>query len=141
MTVMATVSTSEICENAKLAREMVFMGNYDSAGIYYESVLQMLQKLIIGISEPQRKGKWTLIQTQISKEYTELKSIQKTLSEITMDLKSAPLLARMRTPIEEPTKDPSSWFKPDPDVWMPPTNNRDPDVWPPPEKYFNFNFN
>lgn len=61
MTVMATVSTSEICENAKLAREMALMGNYDTAGIYYESVLQMLQKLLTGITEPMRKGRWTLV--------------------------------------------------------------------------------
>lgn len=132
MTVMAAVSTSEICENAKMAREMAFMGNYDSAGIYYEHVLQMLQKLVLAVAEPVRKGKWTLIQQQISKEYTELKGIQKTLSEVTMDLKNVPMQARIRTQVhEEPTKDPAAWFKADPDVWVPPSN-RDPDVWGPP---------
>jgi katanin p60 ATPase-containing subunit A1 len=131
MTVMAGLSTSEICESTKLAREMALMGNYDSAGIYYEGVLQMLNKLVGGISDPLRKGKWTLIQQQISKEYNQMKTIQRTLSEITMDLKHAPLLARMRQPMEEPSKDPAAWFKPDPDIWMPPSN-RDPDVWGPP---------
>lgn len=132
MTVMAAVSTSEICENAKMAREMAFMGNYDSAGIYYEHVLQMLQKLVLAVAEPVRKGKWTLIQQQISKEYTELKGIQKTLSEVTMDLKNVPMQARIRSHVqEEPTKDPAAWFKADPDVWVPPSN-RDPDVWGPP---------
>lgn len=129
---MAAVSTSEICENAKMAREMAFMGNYDSAGIYYEHVLQMLQKLVLAVAEPVRKGKWTLIQQQISKEYKELKGIQKTLSEVTMDLKNVPMQARIRSqPHEEPTKDPAAWFKADPDVWVPPSN-RDPDVWGPP---------
>lgn len=132
MTVMAAVSTSEICENAKMAREMAFMGNYDSAGIYYEHVLQMLQKLVLAVAEPVRKGKWTLIQQQISKEYTELKGIQKTLLEVTMDLKNVPMQARIRSQAhEEPTKDPAAWFKADPDVWVPPSN-RDPDVWGPP---------
>lgn len=131
---MATVSTSEICENAKLAREMAFMGNYDTAGIYYETVLQMLQKLLLGMSEPSRRGRWTLVQSHISKEYNELKEIQKTLTEITMDLKNAPLLARTRYHVtEEHAKDPAAWFKADPDIWSP-APNRDPDVWPAPEK-------
>lgn len=55
------ISTSEICENTKLAREMALVGNYDAAGIYYEGVLQMLQKLLITLHEPIRKGKWTLV--------------------------------------------------------------------------------
>lgn len=66
MTVMAgTISTTEIVENSKIAREMVMMGDYDSAGIYYESVLQLLQKLILGVTEPMRKGKWTLVSVNI----------------------------------------------------------------------------
>lgn len=133
MTVMATVSTSAICENAKLAREKALMGNYDTASIYYETVSQMLQKLLLGIGDPVRRGKWTLIQAQIAKEYAELKNIKKTLSELTMDLKNAPLVARMRQSVREETKDPAAWFKPDPDVWMPPSS-RDLDVWPAPEK-------
>ncbi|XP_065095901.1 katanin p60 ATPase-containing subunit A-like 1 [Ochlerotatus camptorhynchus] len=130
---MAGLTTSEICENTKLAREMAVMGNYDSAGIYYEGVLQMLRRLLTGISEPIRKGKWTMIQQEISKEYTQMKLIQKTLTEITMDLQNAPLQARIRTPLHETAnKDPAAWFRADPDVWMPPNPNRDPDVWGPP---------
>uniref|UniRef100_U5EYR1 Katanin p60 ATPase-containing subunit A1 n=1 Tax=Corethrella appendiculata TaxID=1370023 RepID=U5EYR1_9DIPT len=131
--VMAGVSTSEICENTRLAREMAVMGNYDSAGIYYEGVLQMLKKLLMGIAEPIRKGKWTMIQQEINKEYTQMKLIQKTLTEITMDLQNAPLQARIRTSLHETaTKDPAAWFRADPDIWTPPTLNRDPDVWGPP---------
>ena len=59
--VMAGLSTAEICENTKLAREMAVMGNYDSAGIYYEGVLQMLRKLLVGLSEPLQKGKWLMV--------------------------------------------------------------------------------
>lgn len=128
---MAT--TAEICENTKLAREMAVMGNYDSAGIYYEGVLQMLRKLLTGISEPIRKGKWTMIQQEISKEYNQMKLIQKTLTEITMDLQNAPLQARIRTPLHETaSKDPAAWFRADADIWTPPNPNRDPDVWGPP---------
>ncbi|XP_055677645.1 katanin p60 ATPase-containing subunit A-like 1 [Lutzomyia longipalpis] len=132
MTVMAAASASEISENAKLAREMALIGNYDSAGIYYEGVLQMVQQLVLGISDPVRRGKWTLIQQQLSKEYSEVKSIQRTLTEISIDMQSATLKTKLRVPTTEvPTRDPAAWFRPDPDVWMPPSH-RDPDVWPPP---------
>uniref|UniRef100_A0A182QDV8 Katanin p60 ATPase-containing subunit A1 n=1 Tax=Anopheles farauti TaxID=69004 RepID=A0A182QDV8_9DIPT len=136
--VMAGLSTSEICENTKLAREMAVMGNYDSAGIYYEGVLQMLRKLTMGLSEPLQKGKWLMIQQEINKEYNQMKLIQKTLTEITMDLQNAPLQARIRTPLHETaSKDPAAWFRADPDIWMPSSSGGrggpvDPDVWAPP---------
>lgn len=42
---------------------MVFYisGDYDSARIYYEGLLQTLQRLVLGISDPMRKGKWTMV--------------------------------------------------------------------------------
>lgn len=78
------VTTSSICENAKQAREMAFMGQYDSASVYYDTVLISLQKLISGINEPLRKGKWSMILNQIQREYDQLKSIQKALQDLTM---------------------------------------------------------
>lgn len=35
---MAKTTIEEICENAKLARDMALTGNYDSACIYYEGL-------------------------------------------------------------------------------------------------------
>lgn len=136
MTVMAKVTTSVICENAKIARDMALTGNYDAAGIYYEGVLQSLQKHIIGIMDPMRKQRWSIVQQQISKEYQQMKSIQKELLEMTMDLQVAPIQALRRTVQTEPAnmaKNPAAWFQPDPDVWSPPSLNRDPDVWGPPQ--------
>lgn len=63
MTVMAKVSTEEICENAKMAREMALTGNYDAAGIYYEGLQQMLGRLVSSVNDPMRKGKWTMVRS------------------------------------------------------------------------------
>jgi katanin p60 ATPase-containing subunit A1 len=60
MTVME-VSVNEICENAKLARENAVMGNYDAAGIYYQGVIQQIHRLLAGITDPTRRGKWQLV--------------------------------------------------------------------------------
>lgn len=57
MVVMA-VSVREICDNVTLAREMSMLGNYESAEVYYEGSLQMINRLIIIIPEPNRKNKW-----------------------------------------------------------------------------------
>lgn len=58
---MANTSLAEICENAKLARDMALTGDYDSATIYYEGLQAMLVRMINSISDPLRKGKWTMV--------------------------------------------------------------------------------
>lgn len=85
------MTLAELSHNAKLAREMAMSGNYDSSGIYYDTVLEMIQKLLLGCSDATKRGKYALIQQQLIKEYTKLKELQKTLSGITMDLQSMPI--------------------------------------------------
>lgn len=78
----------------------------------------------------------TQIAQQIEKEYSQIKAIQRTLSEMTLDLQNIPFAHKLKTQVsEDETKDPSAWFRPDPDIWTPPP--KDPDVWGPPrsEKY------
>lgn len=131
MTVMAKTSIVEICENAKMAREMALTGNYDSAAIYYEGLQGMLSRMVMSTTDPLRKGKWGMINQQIQKEYMEMKAIQKTLSEMSMDLNNSPFTHKMKSQIsEDEVKDPASWFRADPDIWTPPV--KDPDVWGPP---------
>nr|CAD7409256.1 unnamed protein product [Timema poppensis] len=132
MTVMA-VSINEICENTKLAREMALMGNYETAGVYYQGVVQQIHRLLISIVDPTRKGKWQLVQQQIAQEYEQVKATTNTLQLFKMDTHiDRPLGPALRSPAyEEPTRD---WYNPtprDPDVWLPPPP-RDPDVWPAP---------
>lgn len=58
---MAKTSLAEICENAKLARDMALTGDYDSATIYYEGLQGMIVRMINSASDPLRKGKWTMV--------------------------------------------------------------------------------
>lgn len=73
------------------------------------------------------------IQQQVSKEYDQLKSIQKELTELTMGMANTPLqaLRRNMASTETETRDPAAWFRADPDIWSPP-QHRDPDVFGPP---------
>lgn len=51
---------------------------------------------------------------------------------MTLDLQNTQFAHKLRTKISEDdtTKDPASWFRPDPDIWTAPP--KDPDVWGPP---------
>lgn len=42
-------------------RFLLLIGNYDGASIYYEGLIPSLQRLITSISDPLRKGKWTMV--------------------------------------------------------------------------------
>ncbi|KAH8403987.1 hypothetical protein KR215_007720, partial [Drosophila sulfurigaster] len=134
MTVMAKTTIEEICENAKLARDMALTGNYDSACIYYEGLQGMLARLLKSTVDPMRKGKWNMINQQINQEHAKIKAIQRTLQDISLDLQTNKFAHKLRTQLSEESnvnKDPAAWFKPDPDIWTPPP--KDPDVWGPPK--------
>ncbi|XP_054270368.1 katanin p60 ATPase-containing subunit A-like 1 [Macrosteles quadrilineatus] len=136
MTVMA-VSINEICENTKLAREMALMGNYETSSVYYQGVIQNIQKLLISIADNTRKAKWQQIQKQVVSEYEQLSAVTNTLQMFRLgtqiDRPIGTMLRNSNTQfLEEPTRDAALWFgtPKDPDIWPPP--DRDPDVWPPP---------
>lgn len=52
------MSVTEICENTKLAREASLLGNYETASVYYQGVVQQIHRLLATISDPVNKGKW-----------------------------------------------------------------------------------
>jgi katanin p60 ATPase-containing subunit A1 len=135
------MTLNELTNNTKLAREMAMMGNYDSSGIYYDTVLELLQKMILSATDATRRGKYVLIQQQIIKEYNKLKELQKTLAGITMDLQSMPLQKAQNYHSMPPS---SNHFNhqmsdsPTKDIWFgtPKVNEQkqyhDPDRWSPP---------
>ncbi|ESO93363.1 hypothetical protein LOTGIDRAFT_206522 [Lottia gigantea] len=111
----------EISENTKMGRESALLGNYDTSMVYYEGVLQQIQKLLLTIKEPARKQKWYQVKQQIAQEYEHVKDISKTLNSFKTD-NSHSYHAHYGSPMsfddinprhEVPTRDP--------DVWPPPT--------------------
>ena len=50
-------SLGEICENIKMARESSLLSDYETSQVYYQGVLQQIQKLITS-AEPARKPSW-----------------------------------------------------------------------------------
>ncbi|KAL5273729.1 KATNA1 family protein [Megaselia abdita] len=133
MQVMAKVTTAEICENAKLARDSALIGDYDSASIYYEGLKSLLGKAMLETLDSQMKGKWKMVHDQVTKEHTQIKAIQQALREMTTNTKNSALTSRIKSQFQQQQQvetNPAAWFKPSPDIWTPAP--KDPDVWDPP---------
>lgn len=56
-TIMADTLT-EINENTKMARETALFGQYDTSLVYYQGVIQQIQKYLSAIKDPDRRRKW-----------------------------------------------------------------------------------
>jgi katanin p60 ATPase-containing subunit A1 len=61
--IMST-SVAEICENTKLAREAALLGNYETAGVYYQGVVQQIHRLLPTINDPTNKGRWQSVRKE-----------------------------------------------------------------------------
>ena len=53
-----TSSITEICENTKHAREAALLGNYETASVYYQGVVQQIHRHLATITDPTHKGRW-----------------------------------------------------------------------------------
>lgn len=49
---------AEVCDNAKKGREYALLGNYDSSMVYYQGVIQQIQRYCQSVRDPAVKGKW-----------------------------------------------------------------------------------
>jgi len=110
------LSITDICENTKLAREMSLLGNYETASVYYQGVIQQIHRLLSTIDDPGRKQKWQQIQGEVAQEYDVVKNIMQTLALFkageTHD--SRQVGPGLRSMFEEPTRDPDVWPAPPP---------------------------
>jgi katanin p60 ATPase-containing subunit A1 len=49
---------TEINENTKMARETALFGQYDTSLVYYQGVIQQIQKYLSAIKDPDKRRKW-----------------------------------------------------------------------------------
>jgi len=122
------ISLQDICDNTKLAREMSLLGNYETASVYYQGVIQQIHRMLATIEDPGRKLKWQQIQGEVAQEYDVVKNITQTLAlfkgESHDGRQVGPGLRSIQS-YEEPTRDPDVWPAPppkDPDVFGAPTS-------------------
>ena len=101
----------EICDNVKMGREYALLGNYDTSLVYYQGVLQQIQKRINGFvaKDSDIRSKWQLLRQELCQEYQYVKDITATLASFKIEGNYPARAAAF----EEPTRDP--------DVWPPPT--------------------
>nr|ACO08894.1 Katanin p60 ATPase-containing subunit A-like 1 [Osmerus mordax] len=103
------MNLSEMCDNAKKAREYALLGNYDSSMVYYQGVIQQILKHCQALRDPALKVKWQKVRQELVVEYEQVKGIVGTLETFKTD-----------KPADSPTP-PFERGPQDPAVWPPPT--------------------
>ncbi|XP_014387642.1 PREDICTED: katanin p60 ATPase-containing subunit A1 isoform X2 [Myotis davidii] len=98
-----------ISENVKLAREYALLGNYDSAMVYYQGVLDQMNKYLYSVKDTYLQQKWQQVWQEINVEAKHVKDIMKTLESFKLD--SSPLKAAQH---ELPASEGEVWSLPVP---------------------------
>ncbi|KAJ7411042.1 Katanin p60 ATPase-containing subunit A1 [Willisornis vidua] len=106
---MLNMSLVMIIENVKLAREYALLGNYDSAMVYYQGVLDQMNKYLYSVRDAYLQQKWQQVWQEISVEAKHVKDIMKTLESFKLD--NTPLKASQQ---ELPAHDAEVWSLPVP---------------------------
>ncbi|GAB5566259.1 katanin p60 ATPase-containing subunit A-like 1 isoform X1 [Prionailurus iriomotensis] len=104
------MNLAEICDNAKKGREFALLGNYDSSMVYYQGVIQQIQRHCQSVRDPAVKGKWQQVRQELLEEYEQVKSIVSTLESFKIDKPpDFPVSCQ-----DEPFRDPAVWPPPVP---------------------------
>lgn len=72
------MNLADICDNAKKGREYALLGNYDSSIVYYQGVIQQIQKHCQSLRDPALKVKWQ--QVSFSNAYVRIQVIKVSLN-------------------------------------------------------------
>ncbi|KAF3831999.1 hypothetical protein GH733_000811 [Mirounga leonina] len=80
-----SMSLVMISENVKLAREYALLGNYDSAMVYYQGVLDQMNKYLYSVKDTYLQQKWQQVWQEINVEAKHVKDIMKTLESFKLD--------------------------------------------------------
>lgn len=104
------MNLAEICDNAKKGREYALLGNYDSSMVYYQGVIQQIQRHCQSVRDPAVKGRWQQVRQELLEEYEQVKSIVSTLESFKIDKPpDFPVSCQ-----DEPFRDPAVWPPPVP---------------------------
>ncbi|XP_018103187.1 katanin p60 ATPase-containing subunit A-like 1 isoform X1 [Xenopus laevis] len=106
----ARMNLADICDNAKKGREYALLGNYDSSMVYYQGVIQQIQKHFQTIRDPVMKVKWQQVCQELVEEYEQVKTIVSTLESFKIGKPAEFPVAGA----EESVKDPAVWPPPVP---------------------------
>nr|XP_009862197.1 LOW QUALITY PROTEIN: katanin p60 ATPase-containing subunit A1-like [Ciona intestinalis] len=97
-----------------MGREYALLGNYDTALVYYQGVLQQIQKHLQTLRDAETRSLWQGVRQDLAQECEYVKDITATLASFKVDGNyMAPSQRGGGSAFEEPTRDP--------DVWPPPT--------------------
>ncbi|XP_064628903.1 katanin p60 ATPase-containing subunit A-like 1 isoform X1 [Lineus longissimus] len=116
------LSMNQISDDVKMAREYALLSNYDTSLVYYQAVIQQIQKFLVTMKDQDRRLKWQKVRSELAQEYEHVKDIVTTLASFKLDDGVSGDMGRMRmddgrqirqAPQDVPTRDP--------DVWPPPT--------------------
>eukprot|EP00062_Callorhinchus_milii_P015211 gi/632965225/ref/XP_007898785.1/ PREDICTED: katanin p60 ATPase-containing subunit A-like 1 isoform X3 [Callorhinchus milii] len=105
------MSLGEIYDNVKKGREYALLGNYDSSMVYYQGVIQQIQKHSQSIRDPAMKVKWQQVRQDLVDEYEQVKSIVNTLESFRVERPPTDFLAPQQ---DDCSRDPSVWPPPIP---------------------------
>ncbi|KAM9343374.1 katanin p60 ATPase-containing subunit A-like 1 [Pholidichthys leucotaenia] len=104
------MNLAEICDNAKKGREFVLLGNYDSSNLFYEGVIEQIQKHCQTLKGPALKVRWQQVRQELMEEYEQEKAIMATLEHFKSE-RPADILAPQP---EEKSQNPEVWPPPVP---------------------------
>ncbi|XP_069463774.1 katanin p60 ATPase-containing subunit A1 isoform X2 [Ambystoma mexicanum] len=93
------MSVFMISENVKLAREYALLGNYDSAMVYYQGVLDQMSKYLYSVKETYLQQKWQQVWQEISVEAKHVKEIMSTLESFKVD--TSPMKSQQEFPVHD----------------------------------------
>ncbi|XP_023665953.2 katanin p60 ATPase-containing subunit A1 isoform X1 [Paramormyrops kingsleyae] len=79
------MSLLEISENVKLAREYALLGNYSSAMVCYQGVLEQIRKYLFSVRDTSLQQKWQQIWQEIGEENRHVREIMRTLESFQLD--------------------------------------------------------
>ena len=119
----------DISENVKMGREYALLGNYDTASVYYQGVLQQIHKHMITVKDHNTRSHWQSVRQELAEEYEHVTNITNTLASFKVGGTSYPTSGNSAAAaggggqFHRPSRGASAFDEPtrDPDVWPPPT--------------------